>query len=88
MKKIYTDELKVGDWICDSSNIKKGKFNIGKVGGYAIIEFTKFDMEKGEVRDCSVGNLTGLGTIIRLTKAEVKKLLLLKKKIKIIDGLI
>lgn len=89
MKKVYTDTLKIGDWICDNNNsdLEKGKFKIGKVNGYSIIELTEFDMEKQEVKELGDGRLTGLGTALKLTIPEVKKLLLLKKKIKIVDDL-
>ena len=87
MKKVFTDELKIGNWICDGSDIKKGKFKLGKVKGYVITEFTEFDMEKQKVKEMGEGTLTGLGIVSRLTIPEVKKLLLLKTKIKIVDNL-
>ena len=88
MKKIYIDTLKIGDWICDGTDITKGKFKLGRIKGYVVTELVEFDMKKQKVNEIDEGSLTGLGVVNKLTVAEVKKLLLLKKKIKICDNLV
>lgn len=87
MKFVNVDKLKIGDWVVTTREIKRGKFQFGKIIGYKLNEVNNIDLDRIGLVEQGAGCLDGAGAIYLLNKKDLDNLLKLKVKLGVIKGL-
>ncbi|KKL86079.1 hypothetical protein LCGC14_1948310 [marine sediment metagenome] len=92
MKKIWTDKLKIGDWVIMGILSERGKFQgrfkVARVRGYDFDNFEELDLDKGDIKIIGEGEITKSDGIVNvLNKKELKALNIFRIKLKTLKGL-
>lgn len=88
MKIKNISELKLGDWIITAKDLSKGHFQFGEITGLRIEEVWFMDLDKIVIKKQYSSELKKkAGAYFVLNKKELDKLLKLKVKLGVIEGL-